>query len=192
MAFGGLDGFDQPADMTPCVFDGALLCISHPMLDLGKGLFDRIEVRRIGRKEPEPRTGGFDQLTDGCRLMAAEIVHDDDVAWLEHRDQLLLDIGAKTWPLIGPSKTQGGCKLIVSQSAQECQRAPVAMRCKCPQSLAFRAPAPDRRHVGLDPGLINEDQPFAIEMILQGLPPLFFASDVGTSLLRANSVFLKA
>lgn len=24
LAFGGLDGFDQPADMTPCVVDGAL------------------------------------------------------------------------------------------------------------------------------------------------------------------------
>lgn len=88
------------------------------MLDLGKGLFDRIEVRRIGWQEPEPRTGGFDQLTDGCRLMAAEIVHDDDVAWLEHRDQLLLDIGAKTLAVNRSVEDTGGCKLIVSQSAQ--------------------------------------------------------------------------
>lgn len=63
------------------------------------------------------------------------------------------------------------------------------MRCKCPQSLAFRAPAPDRLHVGLDPGLINEDKPFGIEMILQGLPPLSFASDVGTSLLKGEQRF---
>jgi hypothetical protein len=58
-----------------------------------------------------------------------------------------------------------------------------------PQSLAFCAPAPDRRHVGLDPGLINEDQPFGIEMILQALPPLSFASDIGTSLFKGEQRF---
>ncbi len=57
-------------------------------------------------------------------------------------------------PFVGPSKT-GCCKPIVSQVTQECQRAPVAVRCKCPQSLASWTPAPDQRYVGLDPGLIN-------------------------------------
>src|SRR5690606_5931232 len=69
--------------------------ISHPVFNLGEGLFDRIKVRRIGWQEPEPRTGCFDQLSDGCRFVAAEIIHDDNVAWLEHRPQLLLDIGAE-------------------------------------------------------------------------------------------------
>lgn len=58
-----------------------------------------------------------------------------------------------------------------------------------PQSRAFWTPAPDRRHVGLDPGLVNEDQPFGIEMILQGLPPLSSASDVGTRLLKREQRF---
>lgn len=189
MAFGGLDGVDQPADMTPCVVDGALLCISHPMFNLGEGLFDRIKVWRIGWQEPEPRTGGFDQLADDCRLVAGEIIHDDDVAWLEHRHQLLLDIGAEALAVHRSVEDTGCCKPIASQGAQECQRAPVAMRCKCPQSLAFWTPAPDRRHVGLNPGLINEDQPFGIEMILQGLPPLSSASDVGTRLLKGEQRF---
>ncbi len=56
-------------------------------------------------------------------------------------------------------------------------------------ALAFWTPAPDRRHVGLDPGLINEDQPFGIEMILQGLPLLSSASDVGTHLLKGEQRF---
>ena len=53
------------------------------------------------------------------------------------------------------------------------------MRCKCPQSLAFRGPAPDRRHVGLDPGLINEDQPLGIKTCLPGSPALPLARDIG-------------
>ena len=53
--------------MAPCVFDGSLLGVAHPMLDLGEGLLDRIEIRGIGRQEPEPGAGGADGLTDGLR-----------------------------------------------------------------------------------------------------------------------------
>lgn len=56
---------------------------------------------------PEPSTSVADHLTDGDRLVGAEIIHHDDVAGFEHRYELLLDIGAKHSPLIGPSKTQG-------------------------------------------------------------------------------------
>ena len=82
-------------------------------------------VRRIGRQEPEPRTGGVDQLTDGCGLVAAEIVQDDDVAWLEHRHQLLLDIGAEALAVQynpirkGRLRTALGCPLS-PRSQQYC------------------------------------------------------------------------
>ena len=34
--------------MPPCFLDGPLLGLAHPVLDLGEGLLDRIEVRRVG------------------------------------------------------------------------------------------------------------------------------------------------
>ena len=64
-AFVWLDCFDQSADVLPCVLDGSLLRVAHPVFDLGKGLFDRIEIWRVRRQKPEPCTGGFDALADG-------------------------------------------------------------------------------------------------------------------------------
>ena len=44
VAFGGIDGFDQAADVSPGMFDGSLLSGTHPVFDLGESLLDRIEV----------------------------------------------------------------------------------------------------------------------------------------------------
>ena len=76
------------------------------MLDLGKGLLDRIEIGRIGWQEPTPRTGGFDRLTDGSRFVAAEVFYDDDIAWLQDGNQLPLDIGAKALAVDRPRRTR--------------------------------------------------------------------------------------
>lgn len=93
--------------MAPGFFYGAFLGAPHPVLDLGKGLLDRIEIRGVWRQEPEPRAGSVDDLADSGRLVTAEVVRDDDVAGLENRHELLGDIGAEALALIGPSKTQG-------------------------------------------------------------------------------------
>jgi hypothetical protein len=39
-----LDHWDEVSDVAPCVIDGSLLGAAHPMLDLGEGLLDRIEI----------------------------------------------------------------------------------------------------------------------------------------------------
>ena len=42
--------------------------------------FDRIEVGTVGRQEEELGAGGADGVANGSPLVAAEIVHHDDVA----------------------------------------------------------------------------------------------------------------
>lgn len=42
--FGGLDCGNEATDVSPRVVDGALLGEAHPVLDLGEGLLDRVEV----------------------------------------------------------------------------------------------------------------------------------------------------
>lgn len=172
--------------MSPGVLDRSLLCMAHPVLDLGEGLFDRIEVGGIGRQEPEPCAGRCDDLTDGRRFVAAEIVHDDNVARLEDRHELLLDIGAEALAIDRPVEDAGRGELVATQCAQECQRAPVTMRGKGAQALALRTPAAQRRHVGLDPGLVDEHQPSGIETSLPCLPALTSAGNVGAGLLKGE------
>jgi hypothetical protein len=44
-----LDGSDEVIDVSPFVLARSPLGVSHPALDLGEGLLDRIEVRRVWR-----------------------------------------------------------------------------------------------------------------------------------------------
>lgn len=114
--------------MAPSVLDGALLSLAHPVFDLGKGLLDRIEVWGIGRQVPKPGTGSLDHLSDGRRLMTSEIVHDDNIARLQHGDELLLDISAEALAVDGSVENARSCQPIPAQRAEEGQRAPVAVR----------------------------------------------------------------
>lgn len=175
--------------MAPGVLDAAFLSLAHPVLDLGKGLLDRIEVWRVGWQIPEPGTGSLDHLPDSRRLMTSEIIHDDDIAGLQHRDELLLDIGAEALAVDRAVEDARRCKPIAAQRAQEGQRAPVAVRSQATQPLALGAPTAQRSHVGLDPGLIDEDQAPRIKTRLPGSPSPTSAGNIGASLLKGEQRF---
>ncbi|KXF76422.1 hypothetical protein ATN84_16260 [Paramesorhizobium deserti] len=158
-------------------------------LILAEGLLDRIEVGRVWGQIPEPCAGGFDHLPDGGRLVRAEIVHDDDVARFKHQHELLLDIGAEALAVDRSVEDARRRQPVVAQSAQEGQRTPVAVRGKAAQALAAWSPAPQRRHVGLDPGLVDEHQPCRIETGLPRTPALPPAGNIGTGLLKGEQRF---
>ena len=99
--------------------------------------------------------------------MAAEIVHDDDVAGFEDRNELLFDIGAEAFAVDRAVEDARGREPVAAQGAEEGQRPPVAVRREAPQAITLRPPSAQRGHVGLDPGLVDEDQTPRIEI---GLP----------------------
>jgi hypothetical protein len=108
-----------------------------------------------------------DHAAQSGRLVAAEIVHDDDVAGLEERHELLFDIGAKAFAVDGTIEHTRGDEPVAAQRAEECQRPPMAMRRKTPHTVALRPPSTQRRYIGLDPSLVDEDQTAGVET---GLP----------------------
>ena len=55
-----LDGVDEAPEVAPDVVDLPLLSVSHPVLDLGKGLLDGIEVGGVFGQEPQLGSGGTD------------------------------------------------------------------------------------------------------------------------------------
>ena len=153
--------------MAANIIDGALLSGAHPVLDLGEGLLDRIEVGRVWRQIPEPCAGRFDQAAQGSRLVAAEIVHNDDVARLKLRNEDLLNIGAEAFAVDGTIEQARRGEAVAAQGAKEGQRPPVAVWREAPHPLAFWPPSAQWGHVGLDPGLVDKDQASGIEL---GLP----------------------
>ena len=153
--------------MAAYVVDGALLGRVHPALDLGEGLFDGIEVGRVWRQIPEPCAGRFNQAAQGHRLVAAEIIYDDDIAWLKLRNENLLNIGPEAFAVDGAVEQARCGEAVAAQGAKESQRPPVAVWREAPHPLAFWPPSAQWGHVGLDPGLVDKDQASRIEL---GLP----------------------
>jgi len=121
--------------------------------------------------------------------VAAKIVHDDDVAWPEHGNELLLDISAEAFAVDWAIEDAWCRELVAAQGAEEGQGPPVAMRGKGSDALALRSPSPQRSHVGLDPGLVDEHQPLRIEPGLPGLPALSLMRDGSTSSLKSEQRF---
>ena len=59
----------------------------------------------------------------------------------------------------------------------------------CAQRLTAPIPAMAARHIGLNPGLVDEDQTAGIDASLVQFPPAAVASDVGSFLLAGEHGF---
>ena len=71
-----------------CAFGG----FAHEMLELCEDLLDRVEVGAVGRQEQQPGTGTANGLADGGAFMAAQVVHDHDIAGRQRGHEALFDI----------------------------------------------------------------------------------------------------
>ena len=81
-------------------------------LELGEGIFDRIEVGTVGRQITELGAAGFNSLSDAGHLVGGQIVHDDDVAWRKVGANICSTQARKHSPSIGPSRSIGATKPV--------------------------------------------------------------------------------
>ena len=72
------------------------------------GIVDRVEVGRVTRQEEQLGAGAADQLANRLALMAAEVVHDDNVTGAEGGDQELFDVSAEAGAVDRPVDDAGG------------------------------------------------------------------------------------
>ena len=104
-------------------------------------------------------------------FVRAEVVHDDDVARLQRRHQELLDVGHEALAVDRAVDDAGRGDAVVAQRGEEGHGAPVAVRHLGAQRRAAAMPAVGARHVGLGPGLVDEDEAGRIDASLVALPP---------------------
>ena len=173
---------EELSDPPPCGFNGSFLGFPQEPFELSEELLDGVEVGGVWRQKEEPCAGLSDGLANRLSLVAAEVVHDDDVAGGEGRDQQLTHIGGEPLPVDRPVEHEGGVYAVVAQRRDEGHGAPVAVRGLGDQGLAPCAPAVGPDHVGLGPGLIDEDQPPRVNLALMALPPRPAPGDVGAVL----------
>jgi hypothetical protein len=90
--------------------EGARGGFSHMRLELGEGVFDRIEVGTIRRQIVEFGAAGLNSSSDARDLVGGQIVHDDDVAWTQGGRQHLLDPGEEGFSVHRPIENIGATK----------------------------------------------------------------------------------
>jgi len=94
MAVGGwCDGVNGVADSVPEVGKSSSGSLLEKRFCRGEGELDRIEVRTVGRQEPQFGARPLDGLPDSRRLVGWQIIHDNDIACYERWSQHLLYIG---------------------------------------------------------------------------------------------------
>jgi hypothetical protein len=116
----------------------------------------------------------------------AEVVHDDDIAVPQGRDQNLLDVEKEGFAVDRSLDEPRSGDAIVAQSSHEGHGLPATVRYLGFDALTAWRPAPQRRHIGFGPGLIDEHQPGGIDPILILGPLRPSAGDIGTILLGGN------
>ena len=165
------------------VGDGSCLSLSQPVLELCEGLLDGIEIGAVGRQEEAVRAGGSNGLSNGLAFVTAEVVENDDVAGCESGDEEPFDIGQEPLAVDWSVEDAGCVDAFDPERGEEGQRPPAAVRGLADQTFAAPPPASQRRHIGLDPGLVDEHQTMRVDTSLSCPPSAAVAGDIGPVLL---------
>ena len=128
-------------------------------------------------------------LSAACLFVTAEIVHDDEVAGWEGWDEELHDIGGEELAVDRAFEHAGRVDPVAAQGSHKGQRLPLAERSFGDELAAAFGPTPQRRHISLGPGLVDEDQPLGIKSALILLPLRAPPRDLQAILLLGEQAF---
>jgi hypothetical protein len=118
--------------------------------------------------------------------MGAEIIHDDDITWREGWNQHFLDIDAKALAIDRAVEQPWRLDAVVAQGGQKRHGIPVAEGRLAQEPHSAWRPAPQRRHVGFCPGLVNKNQPRRIKYGLEFQPLPAPAGNIGAVLFAGG------
>ena len=169
-ALGRLETWQTRADGGPQHVAGATARLPQDGFQLRKRVLDRIQIGTVFRQKPETRPDGFNRAADRRTLVTREVVHDDDVAGRERRDQDLLDVGEEARAVDRAIK-HGRCGEARHAERGEKRRgvpAPIGrvVRDACPVEPAPIAP----HQIGPHATFIEKDQARGIEGRRRGMP----------------------
>src|SRR5262245_11756303 len=134
------------------------------------GHLDGIEVRRVLRQIANCRPCLLDCLPDANYLVGSVIVHHNDVAAPERRNQALLDIGPEHLSCYRSVDHHWRGHFVVPQGSHEGDCLPFAEGDMPDQPDASRSAPAEPHHVGTDRSLVDKDQPGWIKHALLSNP----------------------
>ena len=188
-AFLRFEAVQQRPDPPPRRLNGAFGRVAEQGFALGEDLFNRVKVRGVGWQEaqrgPHPLKGG----PPGGTLVAAQIIHNEDIARRERWQQTLFDRGQEAGTIDRAIEDTRRGQAVVAERRHEGQRVPVPLGPGRAQPLAPGAAAMTAGHVRLGPGLIEEHEPARIQLALRALPLPAALRDVRPILLGGRQAF---
>ena len=188
VTFSWAEAVQQRPDPLPRRLNGPFSRVTQQRFELGEDLFNRIEIGGVGGEEPQRGPHPLNGRPHGRTLVAAQIVHNDDIAWGKGRQQTLFDISQEARPVERAIEDAGSGHAVVAQRGHQGQRVPMAVGPGGAQPLAPGTAAMAAGHVGLGPGLIQEYEATRIKLTLRALPPAA-AHDVRAVLLGGHQAF---
>jgi len=139
--------------------EGALSGLTQVGLKFGEGHFNGVEIGAVGRKVKQGGPGGLDGELDAFDLVGGEVVADDQVAREQFRAQHFVQVSQEGRAIHGAIEQPRGGEAIVAQRGDEGGTLPVPMRHGGQAALAALASPVKAGHLGIKPGLVQEDQP---------------------------------
>jgi len=146
-------------DGFPQVVICSRLGFAQQGFEFGERLLDWVQVGGVAGQEQHPRPARFDCLSGSRTFVDIEIVPYDDIAGLEDGGELGFDIGIEGLAIHGPFDHPGRHQFVAAQGGDEGLRVPLAEGGFGDQPLPLLASPAKRCHVGLDAGLVDEQQP---------------------------------
>ncbi len=181
---------DEFANAVCGLLNGAGVFLAEQCFELGKSLFDWVEVWAVWRQENEFGASVADGTADRTGFVAAEIVHHHDIARPQRWDQEFFNPGQEAAGVDRPVEDARSNDTVTSQARDESQGFPVTMRHLGKQALANWAAAMQPCHICFGPCLIDKDNALRIDLTLQTPPLRAPAGDVRPVLLgRVQSFF---
>ena len=144
-AFSSTEAWQERTNRSPKTRNGSLGGRAQKCFELAEGHLDGIEVRRILWQVAKGRPCLRNRLTYAGTFVSADIVHHDDIAPFEGRNQALLDIGQEHLCVHGALDRHRGDHFIMTQGCHEGDRLlPQGAR---PISSTPRGPRPQSRTI---------------------------------------------
>src|SRR5215468_4744504 len=188
--FSSTEAWQEGTNRSPKTRNGSPGCLAQKRLELAEGHLDGIEVRRILGQVAKGRPCLRNRLTYARTFVSADIVHHDDIAPFEGRNQALLDIGQEHLCVHGALEHHRGDHFIMTQGCHEGDRLPFSAGGAPDQLDASRTATPKSHHLGGDRGLVNKHQPGRIKHTLLSEPTSARPGHVGAVLFcRSQTLF---
>src|ERR1035437_8045662 len=148
---------------------------AEQLFQLGPGLLDRIQVRRIRRQVEQFSSRSLDQLLDPGHLVGAEVVHYDYIAGPQLRTQHLFEIGQKDVAIGGLLDGHGRQQAAEAQGAEDGEDLPMASRSGFMHAPPAAGAGITACHLRGHSALVEEDQLLrrdGLEALEELFPPL--------------------